>query len=88
MQEVTTKSGFTVAIDERCMDDMELLDDIVDLTAGDYMVYPKIIRRIMSAEDKKRLYDHIRDPETGRVPTDSFGRELTDIFEGLNAGKK
>ena len=88
MTKIVTKSGFEVEIDETCMDDMELLDEIVALRDGDITVYPGIVRRIMSAEDKKRLYDHIRDEATGRVPTSAFAAEVTDIFDGLKDGKK
>lgn len=88
MTKVITKSGFEVEIDEECLDDMELLDEIVSLSDGDMSVYPKIVRRIMTPEDKQRLYDHIRDKETGRVPTTAFSEELMDIFAGVKEGKK
>lgn len=88
MTKVTTRSGFEIEIDESCMDDMELLDMISELADGGLLTYPKIAGKIMSADEKKRLYDHIRDQETGRVPTEAFAAELTDIFDGLKSGKK
>lgn len=84
---IITSSGFECDIDEAALDDMELLDDLVSIDQGEVTKFPSAVRRILSAEEKNRLYDHLRNAE-GRVPVESFGAELGDIISGLSSKKK
>lgn len=86
MKQVKTKSGFEIEVDEKSLDDMELLDMIAELTDGNGLRLPKIISKVCGDEGKKRLYEHCRN-EAGRVPTETISTEITEIFEALNAKK-
>ena len=87
MTQIKTRSGFECEIDERCLDDMELLDLIADLEGGESLAaYRGILNKILPG-GQERLYDHVRNDE-GRVPIAAVSMEITDIFNALKAGKK
>lgn len=82
LKEITTKSGFDCKIEENVFDDMEVVDLLADVDDDNIVACSKLIKKILSAEDKKRLYDHIRDAD-GRVPVERFGSELADIMAAM-----
>lgn len=82
-----TRSGFQFEISEDAANDMELLEDLVDLDAGKLTALVPVFRRILG-DQKQALYDHLRDPETGRVPMDKAQEEILDIFAAIKGGKK
>lgn len=86
MKHIKTPTGFEIDIDEKSLDDMELLDLIAELMDGNSLKLPKILNKVCGEEGKKRLYEHCRD-ESGRVPSETISKELTDIFEELQAKK-
>lgn len=73
-----TKSGFKFQIDEAIADDLELLEDIARADK-DVSVFPSVLEKILGAEQKKALYDHLRD-ENGRVSTKAAVEEFTEIM--------
>lgn len=85
MKQIETKSGFSCDVNENAADDMEFLDLICELDDGNVRAYRKVIDKLLSAEDKDRLYAHVR-TDDGRVPVSAINAELTDIIAGL--GKK
>lgn len=85
MKQITTKSGFSVEINEEVLDDIEVFDCICELEEGDIKAYRKLISKILKPEDKERLYDHVRQVD-GRVPTSLIGNEVAEIIAGC--GKK
>lgn len=87
MREVKTESGFVCEIDERALDDMELLEDLVALDGGDIRRVPAIAEQLLGAEGKKALYDHVR-TESGRVPIAAAMEEIRRVMEALREGKK
>lgn len=82
----TTKSGFSFEIDEDTFNDAELLEELVSLDKGDAMKYPEVVRMILGNDQKKALYDHIRN-DKGRVPLDKLSSEIVEIFQASNKGK-
>lgn len=86
MSRIETASGFVCEVDESRLDDMELLENIVALDKGDVLVLPDTLTRLLGAEGKKALYDHVR--KDGRVPMEAVSTELEEIFRGLKEGKK
>ena len=78
MKTVTTKSGYTVSVDEECLDNMELIDALAELQNNE-MTLPRVVNMIFTAEDKKRLYDHVR-TEDGRVPVQRFTEEFSEVL--------
>ena len=83
VKHIKTKTGFEMDIDDSCIDDMELFEEVADVQAGNILAIPAIIRKICG-DSKKALYDHCR-LEDGRVPTQAISDEITEIFEALNA---
>lgn len=77
-----TKTGFKFNADAKCLEDAEFLELYADVSDGDELKTFKLIRKLLGQEQKKALYDHVRDAD-GRVPLDPLGDELTDILEAL-----
>ncbi len=87
MVRVKTSSGFECELDEKNLNDMELVEAIVEAHEGKLLVIPKIIKKLLGEKAKKALYDFCREKETGRVPLDKVSTELTEIIKGVNKGK-
>lgn len=77
-----TKSGFTFAVNENAMNDMELVDLLADDDLNDAIKASKVVHKLLSDKQCKRLYDHVRTPE-GRVPMDAISQEVANIFAAL-----
>lgn len=77
---VKTPSGFTAEILPEALDDMELLDDLCRLDAGEEWIAAKVVLRLLGAEGKKKLYDFCRDPETHRVTVSKVSQVLSELF--------
>lgn len=83
----TTKTGFEFEIEEERVNNMEFIDALTDLdeastnNAGEVMsLISKLIKCILSKEQKKALYDHVRN-EKGLVPIEKVQAELLDIIK-------
>lgn len=83
----TTKSGFKFEIQEEIFDDYELLETLVDADNGDNMAIFQAIDMILDGAQKDKMKEHVRN-EKGRVPASAMVKELMDIMEASNAGKK
>lgn len=81
-----TKSGFQFAIPKRVMDNMELVDLLVDESENETMKVSRVLRLVMSKEQRQRFYDHHREPD-GRVPVEKICEELGEIFLSFPQGK-
>lgn len=85
---ITLKSGPVLAIDRAALNDMELLDDLVAVDRKDALAISRIYDRVLTRDQKKLLYDTIRDPESGRVTVEAAFNALKEIFEEIGeAGK-
>ena len=85
---ITLESGLELAIDRAATNDMELLDDLVAADRKDALAISRIYDRVLTRDQKKRLYDTLRDPATGRVTVESAFKALGEIFEKIGeAGK-
>lgn len=82
-----TKTGFAFSIDENAMNDMELVDVLADKEIDDAFRMSYILKRLLPADQCKRLYDHVR-TEHGRVPVDAVVAEIEDIFAALGDAEK
>ena len=85
MKQITTSSGFTVALDESRLNDMELFDALCALSGGDKMSLPVVVGKILG-DSKKALYDHLR-AENGAVPIPAVEAEVLEIMQALKGGK-
>ena len=76
-----TKSGFHFSVDEKCMNDMELVDVLADNTMDDAFKMSMVVKKILPLEQRAALYDHVR--VDGRVPVDAVVAAVEDIFAAL-----
>lgn len=75
-----TKTGFEFEINENAFNDMEVLDALSALNKGEVFAISDLCNKLFGNEQKKRLYDHIRE-EDGRIPLEKFSDELKDVME-------
>lgn len=83
-----TKSGFHFEVDESAMNDMELIDALADDTQNEFLKVSRVLRMIMTDDQRKKLYDHLRN-EAGKVPADAVILAVMEIFQACGQqGKK
>lgn len=84
---VKTKSGFEAVIDVEALDDMELLEDLARMDAGEQWLAARVVVRLLGAEQKKVLYDFCRDPQTKRVSVTKVAEVLSELFTSKDLKK-
>ncbi len=77
-----TATGFTFKIDQKAIQDMEFIE-LVAAARDDGLLLPEILKKLLGEEQKKALYDHIRE-EHGSVPVDAVTNEIMDIIATFN----
>jgi Predicted oxidoreductases (related to aryl-alcohol dehydrogenases) len=82
MKKGKTESGFKYEIDEKVLDDMELIDAMAASQGEDPTQISVVVLKIFGAEQRKRLYDHVR-ADDGRVPIDEVAKIITEIINSL-----
>lgn len=82
MKEVELKNGLKLELDEKVMDNMELVDTLADAAGDDPLAVSKMIKLVLGNENKKKLYDSLR-TEDGRVPVAAVSDALKEIFEAF-----
>lgn len=87
LRHVVTPSGFECDIDPTIMDDMEIVEDLAAIDAGDTLKIFSVIRRLLGEDGKKAMYDHVRTPD-GRVPVEATIEELSAIITALGDDAK
>lgn len=83
---VELESGFVVDIDDRKLDDYELVEALTDVDKGKVARLPDAID-ILLGESKPALFEHIRE-RRGYVSTEDIKNALVEIIGGLKNGKK
>lgn len=81
MKNIRLENGLNIEIQENALNNMELLDDLVDLDEGNGYAISRIVSRILSKEQKKKLYDNLR--EDGTVQVSKVVEALKEIFDKL-----
>ena len=82
MKKGKTNNGFKYEIDEKVLDDMELIDAMAASQGDDPTQISTVVVKIFGADQRKRLYDHVR-TEDGRVPVTEVANIITEIIESL-----
>lgn len=77
-----TDSGFSFSIEEEARDDMELLENITKLDAGQRELLPDVLVGLLGQEQKDKLYDYCRG-KSGRVSATKVFMELKSIFAAI-----
>lgn len=81
MKKIRLENGLNIEIQDNVTNNMELLDDLVDLDEGNGYAISRIVGRILSKDEKKKLYDHLR--VDGAVPVDKVVDAMKEIFDKL-----
>lgn len=83
---VKTSSGYECTPNEKIGNDwrfIEALEDCdSDSTVKQITGIKKMLHLMLSEEDIKALYDHVRE-EDGTIPTDKIMKEVTEVFEEM-----
>lgn len=87
MEKIVTNSGFEIDVDNLVLDDMETFELICALDGGDATKLPALLSRLFTPEQKKALYDHVRE-EDGRVPISAVMKQVGEIFNALKDSEK
>ncbi len=85
MVEIKTQSGFICELDNKVMDNMELVEAMTEEFPSEAFRNAKIAKLLLG-DQKAKLYDHIR--EDGRVPISTLERELREIFQAFGSTGK
>ena len=81
-----TSTGFDFELDEKVLDNMELLDAIAE-SETDPMAISRVCRLLLGKEGRGRLYGCLRQ-EDGRVPVEAVSAALLEVFDACgNKGK-
>lgn len=83
----TTQSGFHYTLDQKSLDNMELLDALSDATGDNPLAVSNVCKLMLGNEQRKALYDHVR-ADDGRVPVDAVSAELIEMFGAFGTAGK
>lgn len=88
MVKVKTSTGFECELDNKVVDNMELVDALSDMQSDDDVLAISRVMTMLLGKNKQALYDHVRTKD-GRVPIAKISQEITEIFASFgDAGKK
>ena len=85
MMQGKTTSGFEFEVDEKRLDDMELVEAIAESDTNPIAIM-RVIKLLLGDEQKQRLYDHLR-TDDGRVPIKAATTAVVEIFNSAKPGK-
>ena len=88
MIEGVTSNGFHYSISDEALDDMELLDALIDMDEGNAAAYKKAVVLLLGEDQKKELYEFLRDKGTKRVSAKAVAAAFKDILEDAKDGLK
>lgn len=84
MKEVKLSNGFTVKVEDNAFDNIELLDALEEAREEDPLAFSKAMRIVLGADQRKKLYDHIKAEKQSAVVTpDEIADVFTEIVEAL-----
>lgn len=73
-----TSGGFAFELEEKVLDNMELLDAIAE-SEKDPTAMSRVCLLLLGKDVRARLYDHLRE-EDGRVPVEAVSVAVIEIF--------
>lgn len=79
-----TKTGFKFAIDERVLNNYELIELLADVEENPLLV-TKVLTTVLG-DKKQDLIEHVREDD-GIVPVEKMMEEIAEIFNAGNEGK-
>nr|DAF97313.1 MAG TPA: hypothetical protein [Siphoviridae sp. ctPJ52] len=81
----TTKSGFKFEIEDKRLNNYELLEAISEVEESP-LALPRVIKLLLGDSKAKALKNHVRDDE-GFVSADKLSAEIMEIFESQTLKK-
>ena len=81
----TTKSGFKFDIEDKRLNNYELLEAISDVEESP-LALPHVIKLLLGDSKAKALKNHVRDDE-GFVSSEKLSAEIMEIFESQTLKK-
>ena len=81
----TTKSGFKFEIDDKHLENYELLEAISEVEESP-LALPRVIKLLLGDNKAKALKNHVRDDE-GFVSSEKLSAEIMEIFESQTLKK-
>ncbi len=82
MKKITLENGLTLELDEKVMDNMELVDTLAEAADEDPLAVSRMVKLILGTEGRKKLYESLR-TEDGRVPVAKVSDAVKEIFEAF-----
>lgn len=82
MKIIKLSSGLELEISEDVMNDMELVDILAEAGENDPIAVSKICKKIMGTENRKKLYDSVRN-DAGRIPVEKISSAVEEIFKSF-----
>lgn len=76
-------NGFKFEVDTEVFNDMELIEAIAASEGDDPLRIVEVLERILGTEQKKALYESIRD-ENGRVRVDAVEEAINEIMTAVS----
>ena len=77
-----TESGFEFDVDDKSLDDYELLEDLAEIADGNEGKVVSVFTRLLGSEQKNKLKEHVRN-DAGKVSASGMTKELLNIFNIL-----
>ena len=77
-----TSTGFKFEIPDEALDDMEVLDALIDLDAGEPSGLKAAMIGLIGMDGRKALYEHCK-KESGRVSAGLVMNEFKEILEAM-----
>lgn len=81
----TTKSGFKFDIEDKRLNNYELLEAISEVEESP-LALPRVIKLLLGDNKAKALKNHVRDDE-GFVSSEKLSAEIMEIFESQTLKK-
>lgn len=81
----TTKSGFNFDIEDKRLNNYELLEAISEVEDSP-LALPRVIKLLLGDSKAKALKNHVRDDE-GFVSSEKLSAEIMEIFESQTLKK-
>ena len=81
----TTKSGFKFEIDDKRLNNYELLEAISEVEESP-LALPRVIKLLLGDNKAKALKNHVRDSD-GFVSSEKLSAEIMEIFESQTLKK-
>ena len=82
-----TSTGFEFEIVDGAFDDWELIELLAEVSDGNGLKIPAVLKKLLGSEQAAALKEHVRN-EDGRVTVEAMNAEIMDIIRLAGEGTK